>query len=332
MSKTKRDLVLQLDAEKRQLEIVITRKLNTIFANLTNDASILYTANGSMPARELANNYKPEFLKEIRDAMRQSIKRFGFNLRGDLEAKGFEFDSINKKQFIDWDIKGTIKITDEGLKEKENRINDEFLREATFFIANESENQNNFVADTNANMLNEATAAALFLFATNQRKKQNEINNLVENLGLADGKERAKIQNQIDLLQREFDSNITNERKIVAKTIKDDLLDKRQARSELIAAQNVGLAESWARQKEGELINDAGLIASNGKQVEVKKEWRAILDSRTRPSHAEADSQQTGINDSFNVGGELLKYPRDPNGSAGNIINCRCVSYQEIVS
>ena len=61
----------------------------------------------------------------------------------------------------------------------------------------------------------------------------------------------------LDVITEAFQkANITNERKIVAGSIKKDLLAKKQGRSELIAAQNVGLAESWARQREAELIND----------------------------------------------------------------------------
>lgn len=326
----RRDIALQIDAEKRQLEVSITRRLNSIFTNLANDASVLYRTTGSMPAVELSKNYSPEFLKEIRDAMRQSIKRFGFNLRGDLEQKGFQFDIKNKRQMIDWNIKGNIKITDENLKAKENQINDDFLKASTLFVANESEAQNKFVEDTNTKMLNEATALALTLFAASQNKKRKDIDDLNQELVSATGENASKIKNELSVAQREFENNLKNKDTIIAGLIQRDLIDKKQGRSELISAQNVGLAESWARQTEAELINDAGLVAQ--KPIQVIKTWIAILDSKTRSSHAAADSQQVGINDSFNVGGEFLKYPRDPNGSGANIINCRCLSHQEIKS
>lgn len=54
------------------------------------------------------------------------------------------------------------------------------------------------------------------------------------------------------------------------------------------------------------------------------KEWLSIEDNRTRPSHAEANGQQTDLNGFFTVGGEQLEYAGDPRGSAGNIISCRC--------
>lgn len=53
-------------------------------------------------------------------------------------------------------------------------------------------------------------------------------------------------------------------------------------------------------------------------------EWLSTKDDRTRPDHLEADGQAVGIDQPFSVGGEMLMYPGDPSGSAGNTINCRC--------
>jgi uncharacterized protein with gpF-like domain len=56
----------------------------------------------------------------------------------------------------------------------------------------------------------------------------------------------------------------------------------------------------------------------------LRKEWIAAQDERTRESHAEADGQIVGQDESFEVGGSLLQYPGDPAGSAEEVINCRC--------
>lgn len=58
--------------------------------------------------------------------------------------------------------------------------------------------------------------------------------------------------------------------------------------------------------------------------VVAGQEWIATEDSRTREDHADADGQQVLIGEAFDVGGETLAYPGDPNGSADEIINCRC--------
>lgn len=55
-------------------------------------------------------------------------------------------------------------------------------------------------------------------------------------------------------------------------------------------------------------------------------EWIATSDGRTRPSHREADGQIVAAGELFQVGGENLRYPGDPAGSARNIIQCRCTT------
>ncbi len=58
----------------------------------------------------------------------------------------------------------------------------------------------------------------------------------------------------------------------------------------------------------------------------VKKQWIHIMASRVpRISHMIASGQVQDVGDSFEVGGEELMYPRDPNGSPENTINCHCL-------
>lgn len=54
------------------------------------------------------------------------------------------------------------------------------------------------------------------------------------------------------------------------------------------------------------------------------KVWDADLDGHERPAHRRADGQSRGLTDTFQVGGEDLRFPGDPAGSAWNVINCRC--------
>lgn len=56
------------------------------------------------------------------------------------------------------------------------------------------------------------------------------------------------------------------------------------------------------------------------------KEWVATQDARTRSAHYEADGQERDQGLAFDVGGEPLMYPGDPDGSVENIVNCRCVA------
>jgi uncharacterized protein with gpF-like domain len=57
-----------------------------------------------------------------------------------------------------------------------------------------------------------------------------------------------------------------------------------------------------------------------------RKEWiSALQPERTRPAHLAAHGQVVEGNEQFIIDGEGLRFPGDPNGSPGNIINCRCV-------
>lgn len=267
---------MEIDVRKRKLEANALPKIKAIFRNMANDAENIYRKNGTIDTQELANNYYPEFLKEIRDIMRKTVKEFGFSLREDLQKKGLNFG-------IDLEIK---EITDPRVDDKLKEINTQFQESATFFIANESETQARYITETNAKEILTAISQEEIKFTT----------------------------------QKALPEWI-----IIARNIKINLLDKSQARSELIASQVVGLTESWTRQEEGELIDESELEINN-KSVEVLKTWVAILDNKTRTTHAEADFQQVNVSDDFFIGGNRAKFPRDPNLPAEESINCRCIA------
>jgi len=67
-------------------------------------------------------------------------------------------------------------------------------------------------------------------------------------------------------------------------------------------------------------------------EIEMEREWSSVLDERTRGSNAKdqfnhiiANGERVKQDEPFIMTGEALDYPGDPNGSPGNIINCRCV-------
>ena len=61
-------------------------------------------------------------------------------------------------------------------------------------------------------------------------------------------------------------------------------------------------------------------------EYEVVKEWVAIRDDRTRHSHRLINEQQRDLGDKFSNG---LMFPGDPNGSAAEVVNCRCTQVIE---
>jgi len=59
--------------------------------------------------------------------------------------------------------------------------------------------------------------------------------------------------------------------------------------------------------------------------IRVQKKWLAILDSKTRDTHADLDGQVRDVDDPFiSPSGDELMYPKDPSGSPGEVYNCRC--------
>ena len=92
----------------------------------------------------------------------------------------------------------------------------------------------------------------------------------------------------------------------------NDLKDwqaRRTARTATISSSNAGQHSAY---------QDANSV--------IGTEWVATGDSRTRAAHAAADGQVVGTDGTFVVGGENLRYPGDPSGSASNIIHCRCTT------
>ena len=61
------------------------------------------------------------------------------------------------------------------------------------------------------------------------------------------------------------------------------------------------------------------------------KIWRTQEDAKVRDAHARAEGQEAMVDEPFYVGGERLMYPGDINGSASNIINCRCYIEYKLV-
>jgi hypothetical protein len=59
----------------------------------------------------------------------------------------------------------------------------------------------------------------------------------------------------------------------------------------------------------------------------MRKEWQATEDTRTRPTHHEADNQTVPFTEPFTVGGFPLQFPGDPTGPASEVINCRCATF-----
>ena len=98
-----------------------------------------------------------------------------------------------------------------------------------------------------------------------------------------------------------------------ARLVRDLVPSLSRYRSEMISRTELHSAANYGA---NEAAEETGLT--------LRKEWVAASDERTREDHVEADGQIVAMDEPFDVGGELLMYPGDGNGSPEQIINCRC--------
>lgn len=79
------------------------------------------------------------------------------------------------------------------------------------------------------------------------------------------------------------------------------------ARTAMTGAQNAGRLDSY--------------FDSKKLGINIRKQWMATLDERTRTSHQELDGEIVDIDKKFSNG---LEYPGDPEGDPREVYNCRC--------
>lgn len=81
----------------------------------------------------------------------------------------------------------------------------------------------------------------------------------------------------------------------------------RNARTATTGAQNAGRVD--------------GYKYAQSLGIDLKQEWLATLDSRTRESHRWMDGERVDVGKVFSNG---CRYPGDPNGPSAEVYNCRC--------
>lgn len=90
-----------------------------------------------------------------------------------------------------------------------------------------------------------------------------------------------------------------------------------------------GRAETIARTESLTAASVGADEAAKATGLQLDKVWTSAEDMRTRPTHAAAEGQRVDMNALFDVGGAKLRFPRDPNGPAKEVINCRCTVLYE---
>lgn len=142
--------------------------------------------------------------------------------------------------------------------------------------------------------------------------------------------------------QREIDVLIGRARQVegatqtsVAIGASREFRNRGRNRSPTIATtETQGIAEGTKQIERGVFVrnrNGLGASAAEVEPAEIFKEWVTRGDSKVRSAHIAADGQQVGPTEHFVVGGELLLMPKDPAGSPGNVINCRCAAIDVVL-
>ena len=88
---------------------------------------------------------------------------------------------------------------------------------------------------------------------------------------------------------------------------KNEAAAVRAARTAVTGAENAGRISSYQR---AERLG-----------INLKQEWLATLDVRTRSSHRQLDGEKVEVGEKFSNG---LRFPGDPEGAGSEVYNCRC--------
>lgn len=106
--------------------------------------------------------------------------------------------------------------------------------------------------------------------------------------------------------------------------IQDILGGESRRRAQTIAYTNLGTAYSTA--------SNEAMLEAERVGVKLAKRWLKSGKAHPRPSHVVAHNQIVRVSESFRIVDqrtgeiEMLRFPRDPKASAGNVINCGCLS------
>ncbi len=111
-------------------------------------------------------------------------------------------------------------------------------------------------------------------------------------------------------------------------------LDAGEGLKDLTERVRTTLGSNRARAQRIARTQTAGAVGS-GRHAGMKaagvelKGWLTSRDANVRPAHKAAEAayaEGIPVDQPFEVAGEMLMYPGDPNGSAANIANCRCMT------
>jgi|11_taG_2_1085331.scaffolds.fasta_scaffold02347_5 uncharacterized protein with gpF-like domain len=305
-NKTRRQQAELMDKRITKIAKRQQPKFKSILANIKLDVVRLYKATGRVNARSVSQDYLPNLIALYGETYRKAVQEFGYDIRNSNNIK------VNKF-YTDYIKKNDVVLTEEVTNEQINNINAEYELAVAEFIRTYSQSQSGYVVDTNAKLINNAITQGEEVYNDTLGGIEEDINKEIlalAGLGLVSSLKLTKLQKK----RTDF---VDNKDIFIGNKVASKLTEYNKARSEMLSQVAVGSGEAFARDEEAKQLNKSNLVT-------IYKRWNAILDSRTRPAHVNADDQIVEKDDLFFVGGEYLKYPRDLSGSPKNIMNCRC--------
>ncbi len=133
----------------------------------------------------------------------------------------------------------------------------------------------------------------------------------------------AKIGTKITLLRETIAEQVASE---VRKTIEEGTDIVTDLTNEIQKVVNSNSFYAWqaeriARTETTTAMNTATEVAAQETNLDYVKQWLSAGDGRERPSHQRLNGKKVNKDGVFSNG---LRYPGDPLGSSGEVINCRC--------
>lgn len=295
----KKAFVDKLVEQQINIEEKFQPKLRSLFRDMGRDLASVYISTQTIPNAE---NFTPQMITLLRGHYRKVIPQFGFFIRNQLGVK--HHFAPEKKQ-----------------------IGDDFELESAVYINNHSETQSDIIIDHQQTEwhrnINKALVGLLLLMDTPASR-------IATTQGMDPAARTGILQNMVDA-NPTFNEDKKNRE--LRKLINREVGASSVSRAKAIALTETNNPINFAMETEAELaINDpatvAAATAAGVRLSQAQKEWVAVLDRRTRPTHVAADGQVVGLNETFNVGGFSMRFPTDGSlgAPAGEIVNCRCKS------
>jgi ADP-heptose:LPS heptosyltransferase len=196
------------------------------------------------------------------------------------------------------------------------------------FLDNRASNRSNVIDNTSQENLEDAISEARAQLAEEGNSTPTERELMILASAIFARKARGRVSS---IANTETQATTEGARRIITTSAHSELEDVIMSRDKEAANELYEKSRDYTTYKVKEKIDTADTAVLITILLLARKEWETMGDNLVRTSpfnHVAANGQRVMINEPFVVSGELLMYPGDSSigASAGNVVNCRCVS------